>query len=89
MILAQNQYNTVVAKDSIPISLNNEYSISSISIIPFTEKIVLRDSLLTRFEDYQFNYSTATFSLSDTLPYSIFDTFLSTRIVSLKIKRNI
>ena len=76
--IAQNQYNTFIVTDSIPIDLNNNYHISSISIIPFTEKIVLRDSLLKRFQDYQFNYSTATFALSDTLPYSIFDTLYVT-----------
>ena len=78
MAFAQNKYNTVVVTDSIPISFNNDYNISSVSIIPFSEKIVLRDSLLTRFQDYQFNYSTATFALSDTLPYSIFDTLYVT-----------
>ena len=88
MIFAQNQYNTVVVTDSIPINLDNDYNISSISIIPFSEKIVLRDSLLKRFEDYQFNYSTATFTLSDTLPYSIFDTlFVTYQTIRLSLNK--
>ncbi len=77
-IFAQNKYSTVSVTDSIPINLNNEYEISSVSIIPFSEKIVLRSSILERDRDYQFSYSTTTFALSDTLPYSIFDTLIVT-----------
>ena len=77
-IHGQNQYNTVVVTDSIPINFENNYNLSGVSIIPFTDKIVLRDSLLQRFKDYQFNYSTATFTISDSLPYSIFDTLYVT-----------
>ncbi|MFC2119463.1 hypothetical protein ACFLQ4_00180 [Bacteroidota bacterium] len=73
-LYGQNKYNTVVVTDSIPINFENTYNLSGVSIIPFTEKIVLRDSLLQKFKDYQFNYSTATFTISDSLPYSIFDT---------------
>jgi hypothetical protein len=87
-VFAQNQYNTVVVTDSIPINLDNDYNISSVSIIPFSEKIVLRDSLLTRFQDYQFNYSKATFTLSDTLPYSIFDTlFVTYQTIKLSLNK--
>ena len=77
-ILAQNKYSTVTVTDSIPINLNNQYEISSVSIIPFSEKIVLRSSVLEPDRDYQFNYSETTFALSDTLPYSIFDTLIVT-----------
>jgi len=85
---AQNQYNTVFVTDSIPINFNNSYNISGVSIIPFSEKIVLRDSLLIRLKDYNFNYSTATFSLSDSLPYSIFDTlYISYQTVKLALHK--
>jgi hypothetical protein len=88
MVYAQNQYNTVVVTDSIQINLDNEYNISSVSIIPFSEKITLRDSLLTRYQNYQFNYSTATFALSDTLPYSIFDTlFVTYQTIKLSLNK--
>ena len=85
---SQNKYNTFFVTDSIPINFNNSYNISSVSIIPFTEKIVLRDSVLKRFQDYKFNYSTATFSLSDSLPYSIFDTiYVSYQTIKLGLHK--
>ncbi|MEJ2493790.1 MAG: hypothetical protein P8Y79_05630 [Ignavibacteriaceae bacterium] len=88
ILFPQNQYNTVFVTDSIPVNLNNSYNISSVSIIPFTEKIVLRDSTLKRFQDYKFNYSTATFTLSDSLPYSIFDTlYVSYETVKLALHK--
>ncbi len=87
-IYGQNQYNTVVVTDSIPINFENRYNLSGVSIIPFTEKIVLRDSLLQRFKDYQFNYSTATFTISDSLPYSIFDTvYVTYQTIRLSLKK--
>ena len=78
ILYAQNQYNTIVVTDSILINFNNKYNIRSVSIIPFTEKIELKDSVLVRFQDYRINYSTATFTLSDSLQYSIFDTLYVT-----------
>ena len=77
-VLAQNQYATHTVTDTIPINFDNLYNISSVSIIPFSEKIELRNHILQRFTDYNFSYSTATFTLSDTLPYSIFDTLIVT-----------
>ena len=85
---AQNNYNTVVVTDTIPINFENRYNISGVSIIPFTERIILRDSLLKRFTDYRFNYSTATFTLSDSLPYSIFDTlYVTYQTIRLSLKK--
>lgn len=87
-IYAQNKYNTVTVTDSIPINFDNYYTISGVSIIPFSEKIELRGSVLNRFTDYNFKYSTATFTLSDTLPYSIFDTlFVTYETVKLGLKK--
>jgi len=78
----------VIVTDSILINLNNQYEISSVSIIPFSEKIILRGSVLQRDKDYQFLYSKTTFTLSDTLPYSIFDTlFVTYETVRLGLKK--
>jgi hypothetical protein len=87
-VYGQNQYNTVVVTDSIPINFENKYNLSGVSIIPFTDKIILRDSLLQRFNDYRFNYSTATFTISESLPYSIFDTlFVTYQTVKLSLNK--
>ncbi|MBT8387794.1 MAG: hypothetical protein KJO12_10320, partial [Ignavibacteria bacterium] len=44
--------------------------------------------MLTRFNDYRFSYSTASFALSDTLPYSLFDTLLITyQAVNLSLQK--
>lgn len=75
--IAQNEYLTTIVTDTIPINFDNHYKISQVNIIPFTETIVLRDSVLTK-NDYNFSYNTGSFSLSDTLPYSIFDTIIVT-----------
>ena len=78
ILFAQNQYNTFTVTDTIPINFNNYYSISSVSIIPFSEKITLRKEVIKPLVDYKFDYLTATFTLSDSLPYSIFDTLFVT-----------
>ncbi len=75
--IAQNEYLTIIVSDTIPINFENHYSISQVSIIPSTEAILLRDSLLKK-NDYKFSYESGSFSLSDTLPYSIFDTLIVT-----------
>jgi hypothetical protein len=87
-IYAQNQYNTFSVSDTITINFNNSYSISSVSIIPFSEKITLRGSVIQPLTDYKFDYLTATFSLSDSLPYSIFDTlFVTYETIRLGLKK--
>jgi len=87
-LFGQNNYGIITVTDSIPINLDNEYQISNVSIIPFTETISLRGSVLVRDKDYDFFYSTAVFTLSDTLPYSIFDTLIVTyQTVRLGLKK--
>jgi hypothetical protein len=76
-VKAQSEHLTIIVTDSVPINFDNFYRISSVSIIPFTETIILRDSVLKK-GDYDFSYSTGSFTLSDTLPYSIFDTLVVT-----------
>ncbi len=72
---AQDQYLVKTVTDSIKVNLDNQYSLSRVSIIPFSEKIVLRGKTLTR-SDYSMSYKTASFRLSDSLAYSIFDTLI-------------
>ncbi|MDO8550677.1 MAG: hypothetical protein Q7S39_11085 [Ignavibacteria bacterium] len=75
--IAQNEHLTIIVSDTIPINFDNHYKISHVSIIPFTETIILRDSLLSE-NDYTFSYNSGSFILSDTLPYSIYDTLIIT-----------
>lgn len=78
----------ITVTDTIPINFDNHYNLSSVSIIPFSEKIILRNKLLTRLTDYQITYSTAAFTLSDSLPYSIFDTlFVTYQTVNIGLKK--
>ncbi len=45
--------------------------------------------MLERFTDYNFAYSTATFTLSDSLPYSIFDTLIVTyQTIKIGLKKD-
>ncbi|HEX7358082.1 MAG TPA: hypothetical protein VF270_10265, partial [Ignavibacteriaceae bacterium] len=74
---AQNDYNSIVVTDTIPINFQNHYSISSVNIIPGSEILYLKSKRLN-VNDYSFIYSQAFFTLSDSLPYSIFDTLIVT-----------
>ncbi|MBS4033840.1 MAG: hypothetical protein KGZ85_05195 [Ignavibacterium sp.] len=72
-VFAQQNYNTVTVTDSIPINFENQYYLSAVNIIPNTEIITLRGNILSK-EDYNISYQTASFNLSESLPFSIFDT---------------
>ena len=74
---AQSEYLTYIVRDTIPVNLDNNYTVSQPTIIPFTETVVVGDSLLTK-KDYKFSYDKGTFTLSDSLPYSIYDTLVVT-----------
>jgi len=76
-VAAQSEYLTYIVRDTIRVNLDNLYTISRPIIIPFTETIIVGDSLLTK-GDYKFSYNNGTFSLSDSLPYSIYDTLIVT-----------
>ncbi len=67
----------MIVQDTILINFSNKYEISQTNIIPFTETIQLRNSILKK-NDYYFQYELAAFSLSDSLLYSIFDTLIVT-----------
>jgi hypothetical protein len=75
--MAQSKYNAVTIVDTIPINFQNLYKISQVNILPFTETILLRDSVLKK-GDFTFDYAKAQFTLSDSLPYSIFDSLIVT-----------
>ena len=75
--LAQQKYYSKIVQDTILINFANKYEISQTNIVPFTETIQLRNRILTN-TDYNFAYERASFSLSDSLQYSIFDTLIVT-----------
>ena len=72
---AQQKFYSSIETDTLHINFDNHYKLSHVSIIPNSETITLRDSILNK-NDYNINYSSASFSLSDSLPYSIFDTLV-------------
>lgn len=74
---AQNDYNSIIVTDTIAINFQNYYPISSVNIIPGSEIIFIKSKQLNSY-DYSFTYSKTFFTLSDSLPYSIFDTLIVT-----------
>jgi len=86
-VTAQNEYNSVVISDTIAINFQNNYPISSVNIIPGSEMIFLKSKKLS-LNDYSFTYSQSFFTLSDSLPYSIFDTLIVTyRSLKLSLQK--
>lgn len=74
-MLAQEKFNTLNLTDTLLINFQNVYEIRSVSIVPLSEKISIQNRLL-EYSDYNFNYMKGTFSLSDSLVYSIMDTII-------------
>lgn len=74
---AQNKNNTFRVTDTLHINFDNQYQLSAVSIVPFSEVIMLRGRVLDR-KDYRISYERAYFKLSDTVAYSIFDTLYVT-----------
>lgn len=72
---AQQKYYSVIVVDTLHVNFENLYHVSNPAVIPFTETVRLNNRLLKR-QDYKFNYETATFKLSETLHYSVFDTLI-------------
>jgi hypothetical protein len=72
---AQNKYYTKTVVDTFRISLKNYYPVSTISIVPYSEEIFLKNKKLGK-DDYKIDYKEGAFSLSDTLNYSVFDTLV-------------
>ena len=86
-LVAQNKFNTIAKTDTLLINLSNKYKISAISFVPFSEKIKLAGKILNTNE-YSFDYRQGSFSLSDSLEYSIFDTiFISYEMILLNLQK--
>lgn len=84
---AQIKYYSSVVTDTIPINFANQYSISQVSIVPFSEIIILRGQVLKK-QDYKISYQTGTFTLSDSLKYSLFDTlFVTYKTIKLSLQK--
>lgn len=84
---AQNHYTSEIVTDTIAINFQNHYPISAVNIMPGSEIIFLKSKMLTS-NDYSFTYSQSYFTLSDSLPYSIFDTLIVTyRSLKLSLKK--
>ncbi len=84
---AQIKYYSSVVTDTISINFVNQYSVSQVSVVPFSEIIVLRGHELKK-QDYKFSYTTGTFKLSDSLRYSLFDTlFVTYKTIDLALQK--
>ncbi|MFA7229098.1 MAG: hypothetical protein WC061_08685, partial [Melioribacteraceae bacterium] len=74
-------------KEIIPASLENNYKISSLNIIPGSELITFKKRILSTGE-YKFDFVNGTFSLSPEIKYSLLDTlYLEYRSVLLGLKK--
>ncbi len=86
-LTAQQKYYTGIVTDTIRVNFQNLYKLSQPAVIPFTETIKINGKLLNKNEFIVY-YSTASFKLSDSLHYSIFDTITVTYLaVKLSIKK--
>ncbi len=84
---AQQPYHSAVVTDTLLINLDNNYKLTFPGIIPYSEKIRLRNMELGQ-NDYSITYSNAEISLSDSLPYSVFDTlFVTYEILDVGFKK--
>lgn len=86
-INAQNEIITKSIADTFKINFQNKYYLSSISIIPYSEKVKVADRFVDK-KDYNINFENGYLSLSDTLAYSIFDTlFVSYEALDLSFRK--
>lgn len=75
-----------VISDTFFINLQNKYKITSLNIIPFSEKIYLSGKYLLS-SDYNISYQMGIFSLSPNLNYTIIDTLVITyKTINLNLK---
>jgi hypothetical protein len=86
-LYGQQNYYAVTASDTFLVRLDNKYILSKISIIPFSESVHLNGKPVSA-ANYKIQYSASVLSLSDTLPYSIYDTIVVTyQTVRLSLRR--
>lgn len=77
----------ITITDTLKVNLKNEYKISSINIIPFTENILLGTQKLNR-EQYKINYNTGTFTFSNDLSIKLNDRLIITyQALKLSLKK--
>ena len=72
---AQNNYKYETNVDTLLINYENLYKVSGLTVIPTSETIYLNKKILNKNE-YSFSYSKGTFSLTDSLSYSNYDTLI-------------
>lgn len=65
----------ITSVDTFQVNLINEYKISSLNIIPFSEEIFINKKKITT-RDYFFDYHKGKFSLSKNYPIKFFDTII-------------
>ncbi|MBK7106591.1 MAG: hypothetical protein IPH62_15060 [Ignavibacteriae bacterium] len=85
---AQMDSTQISRVDTFKINFENIYELSSVHVIPFSEKVKINNRLLNPTQ-YTFNVLNNSISLSDTLTYSIFDTlFIEYNSIDLKLKKH-
>jgi len=75
VLTAQANYYTRTVTDTFLVRLDNKYNLSQISIIPFSEKVFIHGKYIPA-SGYKISYSSSSLNISDTIPYSIYDTIL-------------
>ena len=70
---AQNLNNYIEHTDTFKVNLENNYELRAIHIVPLSLKISIGEKTISD-KDYVFDFKHNSFSLADTLQYSIFDT---------------
>jgi len=84
---SQNKLITKSVTDTFKINFQNKYLLSSISIVPFSEKVIVGKRLISG-NDYEINFEHGFLTLSDTLSYSIFDSlFVSYQSLNLSLSK--
>jgi len=87
IIHTQNLSLPSTITDTLFINLNNSYKISSLDIVPLSEKIRI-DSRWLEKKDYKIDFAKGEISLSENLQYSLLDTlFITYQTVKLNIKK--
>ena len=86
-ISGQSSTITFTKTDTFRVNFENLYELSSISIIPTSETVVLGNKVIHR-NNYSLDLESNILSLSDTLIYSIFDTiYVSYSAYNLSLKK--
>ncbi|MFH2032605.1 MAG: hypothetical protein ABIJ40_18560 [Bacteroidota bacterium] len=75
VILSQESLSTFSVSDTVKINLQNKYKLSAVSILPFSEKVLYREKVLSN-EDYRMDYRNLEFSLTDESAFMLFDTLI-------------